>query len=219
MAREQLARKRNGTGEYKPVENNMTESINPSWVSHQIKREGGSRYPRYSIEEGTVNNLIKFVQDGYFHWYNRHWVNKVPYTCLGADCPLCGRGVRSQVIYLFNVIDMTNSGDSEHNEPTLKVWEASSDPFNAIKARAEDSKSSPVNREDLYFSVAKRKQDNGTNKFTVDPVKKRDLVDDYEVEPLSDEEFAKLTEELYDKSVVYVAARDDLVKAASELED
>lgn len=216
MAREQLARKRSGGRTEVAAENGAASPdllSGPGWEQHETKREGGS-YERYSVEEGTTDNLIKFVENGYFTSFLRHWVNKVPYVCYGEGCPLCARGVKAQPVYMFNVIDMTGA-----KEPELVVWEASANPFKAIKERAEDSKYNPINKPELYFAVSKKKQANGFTDYSLTPAKTRDLKEDYSVEPLDQEEYNRLTENLFDKSIVYVADREKLVEAAEKLED
>lgn len=215
MARETLARKKASGRTEVTAESNGSAPVlaGPGWTQRESKREGGS-YSRYSIEEGSANNLIHFAENGYFTAFDRHWVNKVPYVCYGDDCPLCARGVKAQAAYLFNIIDLTGP-----SEPELVVWEASANPFKAIKERAEDSKYNPINKPDLYFEVTKKKQDNGFTAYALTPVKARDLQEDYNVEPLDAEELKRLTETLFTSEIVYVADREKLVEAADKLED
>jgi hypothetical protein len=167
---------------------------------------------RFTVSENGEEVLIKFVEESPFLSFFQHWVRQEdgknhPYAHSGDDCPLCGYGNRAKSVDYMNVLQL-----GENGEPELKLWMISPDPRSAILERANSKRTSPLNREDLYFAVSKRKQTNNTFSYTVDPVKAADLEDEWGVKPLTAEQIASATTELYDKSVA-----ESQMKSHSEL--
>lgn len=221
MARQPLSKQAKPTGEkQQETESPLNDGLltGPGWASHEVKRDGAKwQYERYILEKDTKDNVIKFVENGYFTSFLRHWPRgQRPQVCAGQDkgCPMCARGDVAKPVYMFNVIDMT--GDEA---PLLKVWECTSDPFNSIKEIAEDNKYNPINRDDYYFEVTKKDGSNGIPHVSLKPIKKRDLQEDYGLSPLDEESYKNLTAEPYTKDIVYIPSREQLTEAASKLED
>ena len=125
-------------------------------------RKTFERQNRTFAEDFVVKNeqvLMKFLDDGPFWTYMRHWIQGAPgkksFTCLQEDCPLCELD-SPRLVSMFNVIDFTEPGN-----PDVKVWTTSSQPTQAIVKMDADPKYSPINREDLYFAVSRSRGSNG----------------------------------------------------------
>jgi hypothetical protein len=180
------------------------------------KKESGGFPDDFKVPEND-EVLIKFLESEPFASYRQHWLkelNRKSYVCLGEDCPLCdelGDSPNATVV-LFNVLDLTDP-----DNPEVKVWKATSNPTSEIERRAESSKTSPIDRPDLYFVVSKDKQKNGFFAYSVDPVKARDLEEDFDMAPFTEAELDEFLEKLYDESVVKLDSRRELRDIARDL--
>lgn len=136
-------------------------------------------------EEATV---IKVLGDGPFDVYTSHWIDEIEdgsksVRCWGTpDCPLCQIGDKAKRFSAcFDVISL-----EDVNNPVLKVWEAGIKVARQLKDIATDAKRGPLNRGDLYFTIKKEVKRRSVE-YTLERVKERDLLEEYDVEPLSDE--------------------------------
>jgi hypothetical protein len=159
--------------------------------------------------------LVKFLDDEPFDSYYRHWLNgrkgKQSFVCLGEDCPLCAKGDNPTFLVLFNVVDMID-------DPSLvKVWAATPNPAGAIEEMALSEKYSPINRENLYFSVSKAKGSNGFFSYKVQAVKDRDLPDDWDIQPLTGDDIAKLVDQRHGSEYIRADTREALQEIADSL--
>lgn len=191
------------------------------WGSYEQKRaKTSSRADEFKAPDNEPV-LIKFLDEEPFDNYNQHWVDDVPsgtkksYMCVddeyfeaeGYDeCPLCAIGEGASTHSLFNVLDLTNP-----DKPEVKVWDASPTVADILKRAAKQKKTTPLNREDLYFEVTKVKEKRKTT-WNIDAVKARDLQEDYEMEPLDSEELETFAEKRHTtrKGVVYVDTYESL---------
>jgi hypothetical protein len=134
--------------------------------------------------------LVKFLEPDNFDTYRTHWVEGLPkgvknsYTCYAKGDPMCDEGIPTRLLTLFNVINM--------DDGELYYIEAGPNLADAIADYCEDEEGDcdpegPIDREDMYFSIKRKKKSNNFYEFTVKPVRERDL-DDWQTEPLSDEE-------------------------------
>jgi hypothetical protein len=148
-------------------------------------------------EKGSV--VIKFLEPEPFDSYAEHWVpqkGKQSYTCAGEDCPLCEVGHRPNAKICFNVISL-----ADPDKPELKRWRVGVQIGETLKEFADDKRTKPISRDDLYFEVKRSKTANDKTVTTVTPVKARDLDEDFDIEPLSEEEIDEVIEKaggLYD---------------------
>jgi hypothetical protein len=162
------------------------------WDAFRSARKARGTFAQdFQVPEGE-DKLVKFLDAEPFESYYRHWLRNQPkgqrqtFVCLGDDCPLCEKGDQPSFLVLFNVIDMLD------DPSTVKVWAASPGPAGKIEAMAKSDKNSPINRDNLYFSVSKLKESNNFFSYSLLPVKDRDLEDDWNVEPLVLAEVAEL---------------------------
>jgi hypothetical protein len=182
-------------------------------------RKSFERESRTFAQDFTVKDeevLMKFLDEGPFWTYYRHWINAITagrksFTCLRQDCPLCEID-SPRLVSVFNVLDMSDPGNIE-----VKVWTTSPQPTDAIVKMAEDRRYKPINREDMYFAVSRSKGKNGVYTYALLPVKDRDLRDDYKIDPLSGLDIAKYKESAYDESAINVTDRETLREIVDNL--
>lgn len=139
--------------------------------------------------------VVKFLQDGPFAVYRQHWGGGKSHTCIEQNCPMCAAGYETRYIALFNVVEL-ESGEN-------KYWAAGPQAAKAVQALAEGQRYSPIDREDLYFSLQRKELDNGFKEYSITPVKERDLEDDYPgLEPLDEKELDDALASMFDDSVI-----------------
>lgn len=180
--------------------------------------------------------LIKLLEEGPFDSYNQHWINELKrksYVCLDdeeyfdgdkkylnedgeIECPLCQIGEDARTFALFNILDLSNE-----RKPQVKVWAAPPTVADMFERAANEKKTKPLNREDVYFEVELQVSGKSQKKWSVVPVKGRDLLDDYDIEPFTAEELEDFSDDLPDdrKAVTKVDTYDDLADIADELMD
>ncbi len=156
--------------------------------------------------------LIKFLEEEPFDSYNQHWiesrdlprdVKRNSYMCFddkdyfGEDpdfdegCPLCQIGEGAKTYSLFNVLNLSNP-----RKPEVQVWTAPPGVSEKLLRASKDKKTSPLNREDLYFEVELVKSKN-KSEWTLTPVKARDLEEDFDMEPLDEAELVEFEADLF----------------------
>lgn len=172
------------------------------------------------VEDSTL--VIAFLEEENFTFAGRHWIDfydqeqgrtrKTVKNCLsvleegdeGFDdrgCPLCDAGDQAKPTYYFNVVNLANPSK-------VLVWEASTDPANKIEKRyvARAQNGQHINDPDIYWAVSKEqngKNGKGAWTYSVDPVKSRDLEEDWpSLKVLTDERRVSLLEKLYDETYV-----------------
>lgn len=159
--------------------------------------------------------LLHFVDPEPYDVYAQHWIErsgKRSFTC-GEDaheeCPLCDVGDKPSAQVAFNVISL-----ADPDEPALYRWVVGVKLANMIQEFAEDKKTSPINGINQYFAVKRTKKNNSWNTAIV-PVKARDLEEDFEVTPLTQEEIDDLAKEAYD----YTSTEDTPLKVLEDIAD
>lgn len=188
------------------------------WDGYEENKVSSGNFPdRLEIETGD-EVLIKFLDDGPFAVYKMHWLNwrdgKKSWNCLDKDgCPICDMtGDKPRQQALFNVVEFP-----EDDDPRLVVWTTSQTTAGTIRDLSK-SKSGPIDRDDVYFSVTRSGKGKKT-KYTLQPIKERDLEEDWEVQPLTEEELDAFYEEAYDDEIVYWNTKRELREIAEEMLD
>lgn len=201
-------------------EREEVKAVNPSagkgWGAlKKHKQERTSYAQNFKIKEGEAH-FIRFLDDEPFDSYYRHWLRglqgRQTFACLRHECPLCDIGDSPTYIMLFNVVDMENRAE-------VLVWEASPQPSGIMEEFVSAGKWAPINRDDLYWQVSKKKANNGFINYSALPIKARDLQEDEQIPPLSPAEIAVLTEKKYDSEVIRVDTRQSLREVVQSLND
>lgn len=194
---------------------------------------GGYRQTADSIKSDFADNLkivdntemlIKILDEEPVAAYAEHWLTikdgrdekRRSYVCLGDDCPICNKlGDRASVKVCFNVADM------DVNPPEVKLWTAGSQVGDILEKFAENEKTSPLNRDDIYWTITRTKK-NDRYTTSIRPVKARDLQEDFDMEPLTEDELIELEESLFEADQIYsVKTKAELNKviADNDLDD
>jgi len=112
---------------------------------------------------------------------------------------------------MMNVIDM---GEPE----VVRTWTFGNEVAQQLQEFAEEELTSPLDRDNLYFQVYHIKVPGrkapGT---TVLPLKARYLQEDYAIEPLNEDELARLKSNLYGDEILFPWTTRKIEEAAADL--
>lgn len=186
--------------------------VRKGWGGARRVKEMGGDFPEgLGLDDEPV--LVKFMEDEPFVSYRQHWIEregKKSWTCLEDDCPLCDIGDRPQSKFCFNVLLLSEG------EPVVKVWTVGSRVLTQLETFHKDKKTGPLGR--LYWAISRTGK--GTKASTsIIPVKERDLMDDWELEPLDDDVMEKYQKQGYTDEAVQVQTRKQLREIAKEVAD
>lgn len=189
---------------------------------------GGYRQTADSVKSDFADNLkiidntdmlIKILDQEPVAAYAEHWLTikdgkdekRRSYVCLGDDCPMCNKlGDRASVKVCFNVVDL------DLNPPEVKLWTAGTQVGDILEKFAENPKTSPLNRDDLYWTILRTKK-NDRYTTSIRPVKARDLDEDFEIDPLTPEELDELEDSMFAADQIYtVKTKAELNKVISD---
>jgi hypothetical protein len=184
------------------------------WGSYEKTKSATSSFPdNFKVTNEAV--VIKILDDAPFLVYLQHWIERAgkrSWTCLENRCPLCDdAGDKPTQQVCFNVVDFTDPED-----PQVKIWQFGPMVADILKNYSSDSKTKPINRDDLYWSVSKKTKNNKTT-YYITPVKERDLLDDWDIEPLTDDDLEEFDSKAYDEDVLQVNTRNELKAIAREI--
>lgn len=128
-------------------------------------------------------------------------------------CPLCDDlGDKPSTKVGFNVIDMTNP-----DNPEAAIWIVGQQVADQLRNFGKDEKTGPLDREDYYYAVVKTGKGKGKVRTTIRPIKARDLLEDWDTEPLTAEELDEFYEQRYDEDAAEYHTPDELAEIADEM--
>lgn len=212
-------RSRDDDGEDERPRRSKPNSTGKGWKAFKQKREETSDFVKnYTLPEKA--SLIKILDEEPFSVYAEHWLDDLPantkksYVCIGEDCPLCDIGEKARVYSMFNILDL-----SDPENPVVKPWKVSQTVTDILEGYAEEDKTSPLNREDLYWSIHKTGGGKkGRVQTHLNPVKARDLDEDWDFDPpLSEDELDEFTLFAED-DVLFFNTRRELKELADSLD-
>jgi hypothetical protein len=129
--------------------------------------------------------VIKILDADPFDNYVAHWIEEIKegsksVRCWGgSECQLCSIGDKPKKFSAcFNVISF-----EDPSNPELRVWEAGVKLARQLKDIALDERRGPLNRDDLYFTIAKSQKAKAVE-YHLERIKARDLEEETGVEPL-----------------------------------
>lgn len=194
-----------------------TSSVREGWDGYKTNKAKGGDFPEELKITGDPE-LIKFLQEEPITSFRQHWIDNPPgdirkksWTCIEDDCPLCDLGDRPRVFTVFNVLHLSTGGDPEN-----KILQLGTKATGQLLNFAEDRKTGPLPKH--YYAVSKSGKGTSTA-YNFRPVKDRDLEEDWEIDPLTDDELDEAMEGLYDKSIIQVPSRKQLRELAQGLTD
>ncbi|MGW3860273.1 hypothetical protein ACWEDZ_02145 [Streptomyces sp. NPDC005047] len=156
---------------------------------------GGDMYLKVT-ENRTV---IKILADGPFDVFASHWIDEIEdgsksVRCWGnPDCPLCQIGDKAKRFSAcFDVVSL-----EDPDYPAFKTWDVGIKIARQLKDIATDSKRGPLDRPDLYFTIRKETKKKSVE-YTLERVKERDLEEEYNVSPLTEEALERFRAERHE---------------------
>jgi hypothetical protein len=158
---------------------NSTDAIKSGWDAAEEAIKPKEYAKDFKLSE-TIQ-IIKFLDpDGPFAIYSQHFLTQKTegqrsYTCLGTGCPICltpSLNSKAEKKYAFSIAVLTST------ETTMTKLVASPLFFKSLHA-AHHSPSGPLAKN--YWAVARRGQMQHTV-YTLNPVKGRDLAEDYGID-------------------------------------
>jgi hypothetical protein len=200
---------------------------------HATTRTGA--YPEFKPDE--TERVVQMIDDDMIAGYYFHWVEEADgrksFLCLanpsednfiGGDgergCPLCECDKITkapQFRAIFNVVELS---DWDKKHPEVAVLETGVTLAGLIADAAESARSGPINRDDIAFAVKRTSSGEGVKRkytFQFTPIKTRDLVEDYGVQALTDEQRADLLTRRYDAVIVKRDTFEDLANLVDDL--
>lgn len=197
------------------------------WGAPQSSRRETVSAPYLDVKEPKVIKIMSEMPDLF---YLQHFMGpgKAPVMCYASgnansqltiakekmaesnraglgDCPICTEAPNSASYgFMLNVVDMTSDGDK------VRKWTFGNNFKNILESLAQDPITAPLNRETdengkyrpLYFRVHQTKVNNAWQS-TVQPLKVADLRDDYDIEPLTEDQVEEFQGQLYGEEVMF----------------
>lgn len=205
---EKPSRGRRGGDEEKPAKRKAT--VASGWDGYDDNREEYGDYaPDFgkTLKEADEDVIIKFLDEGPFAVYKQHWIDehkgKKSFTCpvslkIADECPLCDElGDRPATKVALNVVSL-----HDPEKPRVEVWTVGQKIADMIKKMTQEKRTSPLNRSDLYFAISRTGTKGGSVQTNIEAVKERDLADDWDIDPLSEDDLKALDAEAYDEESV-----------------
>lgn len=159
------------------------------------------------------NQLVRFLNDEPFAIYEQHWIDAITsgkrsFVCLGDDCPLCIRlGDKPRGRFAFNILVLSDG------EPSHQILTAGPMLARQLQTANSDPRRGPLSK---YYWAISRQGIAASTQYTLDRVKAADLVDEWELDPQEiDAISSKVTP--YDKSVIYLSPREELLEVSTKL--
>lgn len=190
---------------------NGTDAIKSGWDAAEEAVKPKEYAKDFKLSE--VIQVIKFLDpDGPYAIYSQHFLTmktegQRSYVCLGSGCPLCVKlNHKPEKKYAFSIAVLTPT------ETTLTKLVASPLFFKSLHA-AHHSPAGPLSKN--YWAVARRGQMQHTV-YTLNPVKGRDLGEDFGIEDTKVE--AAIAEmKAFDSSSLRRLSVDELAVIANDL--
>ncbi len=197
------------------------------YKEHRTGGGGGDFADEFKPTKVKGKTLGKFLEDGPFDTVKVHWLDDSPvkkksFVChddkyfedYDGTCPLCEIGEKPKSFALFNFLNLSNP-----RRPEVQIWAPAPTVADMIERLSEEAKTAPINRDDLYFEIEAAEKNNRWT-TTILPVKARDLEEDFDMEPLTEDEIDAFLEDIYDDRSAWtqVETYDDLDKIARDLD-
>jgi len=188
--------------------------IKRGWGNVEQTKQADSPYAqRLKIDDKPV--IIKFLEDEPYTSYRQHWVERQgqkSFTCISdmhpQGCPLCDAGHRPAARFAFNVALMTEDGDT-----TIKSYEVGPRVIDSLKNFHQDPRQGPLPKH--YWAIS-RSGKGPTSQTNHQMVRDRDLEEEWNITPLTEDGLEQIKKQAYDASIVPIPNRETLVGIAAE---
>ena len=143
-----------------------------------------------------------------------HWVERQgqkSFTCISdlhqQGCPLCDAGHRASARFCFNVALISDG------EAVLKSYEVGPRVIDSLKNFHQNPTMGPLSKH--YWAIS-RSGKGPTSQTNHQLVRERDLEEDWDMSPISEDSLASLKRSCYDESIVPIPQRKTLAEIAAE---
>jgi len=133
------------------------------------------------------------------------------------SCPLCKRGHKRSEKMMVNATDMADPNKLVTFEFGPEIGDALQDYTKGPRDDEGKPTYIPINDFNRYWEVTR--SDGARTSYKVRPLKARDLSEDFDVLPLTEDEIDVLCEKLYGKETVWINSDKQLQEAADRLTD
>jgi hypothetical protein len=174
-------------------------SMKGGWGTADRAKDSNSDWAS-EVKLSSDEQVFKFLDDAPFVVYREHWIDerkgKKSFVCLNdpdvkpkpGTCPLCDIGDKGRIKSAFNVLLLEQDAD-----PVLQVLVCGPTLTSQLKDK-NDGKNGPLT--EMYWGLSRSGKGSSTS-YGMIPIKERDLVDDWDVEPLDDADIDELAEDAY----------------------
>lgn len=188
--------------------------IKRGWGNVDSTKQADSPYAqRLKIDEKPV--IVKFLEDEPYSSFRMHWVERQgqkSFTCIAdmheQGCPLCDAGHRPNPRFAFNVALLNEDGDS-----LVRSYEVGPRVIDSLKNFHMNPSMGPLSKH--YWAIS-RSGKGPTSQTNHQMVRARDLEEEWNIAPLTDEGISSVKSQAYDESIVPIPSRKTLVSIASE---
>jgi hypothetical protein len=188
--------------------------IKRGWGNVEQTKQADSPYAqRLKIDDKPV--IIKFLEDEPYTSYRQHWIERQgqkSFTCIAdmhpKGCPLCDAGHRPSARFAFNVALLSEDGDT-----TIKSYEVGPRVIDSLKNFHQDPRQGPLPKH--YWAIS-RSGKGPTSQTNHQMVRDRDLEEEWNITPLTDDGLEQIKKQAYDASIVPIPNRETLVGIAAE---
>lgn len=195
------------------------QPIAGGWGEFRKSKAASSQFPDW-FKPGEEEAVVKFLDDGPFATYRMHWFDELPkgerkgWICLDeieGECPACGIGDSPQLKALFNVLVF----DLDSEEWENKVISAGVRLGNQLES-VHEGRQGPLSK--AYWALSATGTA-GAYAPNVTRVKERDLEEDWEVEPLEEDDIEDMREKAYDSSILDIPSMKEMKRIVRQLDD
>lgn len=176
---------------------------------------------------GKEKQIIHFLDDQPAVRFTRHYVGNRYQNCpqsLGVlddtelKCPLCEKGHTPNPAYMINVINVSDSSETDARSWTTRTFTFGKEVHDQLLSFLEEDKYDPINQEKWYWHVYQVGGGNDRKSTKLMPLKARDIEDDYGIIPLSENELDECMGTLYDETSIFTPYVSVLAKIAATLD-
>lgn len=194
--------------------NEARRVIKRGWGNVEQTKQADSPYAqRLKIDDKPV--IVKFLEDEPYTSYRQHWIERQgqkSFTCIAdmhpKGCPLCDAGHRPSARFAFNVALLSEDGDT-----TIKSYEVGPRVIDSLKNFHQDPRQGPLPKH--YWAIS-RSGKGPTSQTNHQMVRDRDLEEEWNITPLTDDALEQVKSQAYDASIVPIPNRETLVGIAAE---
>jgi hypothetical protein len=187
-------------------DNGSNLAVAKGWEGYRrTKANAPSKWSKlYKVQD--EEQLIMFLEDDPYASFLQHWCDWVPkghkmsYICSQDECPLDDVDTPTARVR-FNILDL--AGDV----PQLNTYECGMTITDTLDKYARGESLSG-----RYFAISM--VGDKTKRTQIRPVKIRDLEEDWDFKPLSEEDIAKFDAKLWDESSLERSSRKELQEVA-----